>query len=427
MPDVFSDPFETIKKYLMSLDGVFYAVERNVYLWFYRSATTRHITDMIEQQKPPRHGGRNANHNHPHHPYKRNAAVVPAHQQQQQQQTTYNPYYPQLKQLQQQRQQQQQHTRLLQQQQHQHQQEHQQQFYQQLQAHQHYYQSQPPQLYNYQNQRGAATTAMPLQMQRKPFHSSANSCYFQDNNQYRMNRQYLSEPSLLAPNARNRSNNSSLGSGGSSTIGGSRASIDHQAAYLYEYQLIGDDFFLNLALNDMQARLTNETARSIKRSGLCISGQTIRDAANYVAKLLNPIAEHVIVNIGTVDLLHGHEFVDMKCDFERLMAAFASRHIRPVITTLAPLANHGHNPDMRRRWSMFNAYLLKEFPMLVLDIMPCFVSGNGHTLHDCYQPIAKYVSGSNQPHALWNRVGRQRVLGLLKRQVYETFDAVIDR
>lgn len=417
VPDVFNEPFDTIQKYLTSLEGVFYTNETTTYLWYYRSPKTRHITEMIEQQKPPRHGGRNAQ-NYAH-PYKRSVARLPS------QQTTYNPYYPQMKQQQQ-----------YQQQSHLYQQQHQPHpFHSQYIQQQHYYKphSQHSQFtslpvqqqYQYYNQPTKPAIHQPVpqqQMQRKPFHSSANSCYFKDNNQYRINRQYLSEPSLTAP-ARSRSN-SSLGSA-SSTHGG-RAYVDHRPAYLYDYQLLGDDFFLSLALNDLSATLVNDAPRFIKRSGLCISGQTIGDAANYVAKLLNPIDDYVIVNIGSVDLLHGREFADMKCDFERLLAAFQSRHIQPVITTLAPLANHGHEQDTRRKWTLFNAYLLKEFPSHVLDITSCFTSGNGQTLHDCYQPLAKYVSGSSRPHALWNRVGRQRVLGLLKRQVYEMFD-VIDR
>lgn len=37
---------------------------------------------------------------------------------------------------------------------------------------------------------------------------------------------------------------------------------------------------------------------------------------------------------------------------------------------------------------------------------------------------AIYITGSCQPHALWSRVGRQRVLNYLKREVFEQFEPV---
>lgn len=121
------------------------------------------------------------------------------------------------------------------------------------------------------------------------------------------------------------------------------------------------------------------------KSGLCVSGQTIRDATHRVSSLVNDIDQNVIVNLGSVDLLHGSEYVDMKIDFMNLYDAFQSRGVTPIITTLAPLANQKHNKDVEKKWKKINNFLLMTFPRVV-DITPVFMAqATGHTIHDCYQ------------------------------------------
>lgn len=116
-----------------------------------------------------------------------------------------------------------------------------------------------------------------------------------------------------------------------------------------------------------------------------MSGQTILDAKNRVSSLLTNVDQNVIVNLGSVDLLHGGEYVDMKNDFLNLYDAFQIRGITPIITTLAPLANQKHNPEVEKKWKRFNNFLKQTFPRVV-DISPVFeAQGTGHTIHDCYQ------------------------------------------
>lgn len=165
--------------------------------------------------------------------------------------------------------------------------------------------------------------------------------------------------------------------------------------------------------------------KRVMRSGMCVSGQTI-NAARLLIEKSDTISDKLIINIGTVDLLHGHELIDMEYDFSRLYESLRSRNICPIITTLTPLANYGHVPEMRRKLMKFNEYLSNNY-CYTIDIWSCLVSNAGQTLYDCFQPAARYVTGSNQPHVLWNRVGRQRVLKLLKTQVVECSYSIIDR
>lgn len=153
-------------------------------------------------------------------------------------------------------------------------------------------------------------------------------------------------------------------------------------ACFYDYHLIGDDFFLELALCDLHSTQDKST---IRKSGLCVSGQTIKDVAKRLAHCNAVTTKKVIINVGSVDLLHGADIIDMKFDFKRLHTVCRAQGFEAVITTLAPLANVGHMPEIRHKWNLFNKFLLNNFEDVV-DITPCFQSKAGHTIFDCYQP-----------------------------------------
>lgn len=179
--------------------------------------------------------------------------------------------------------------------------------------------------------------------------------------------------------------------------------------------------------------------RSIKTCGLCISGQTIK---NFMAMVNAGVElnDYIILNVGSVDLLHGRSFIEMRQDFIDLYAELENRGIHTVTTTLAPLANTLYSKEIQMRWQQFNMFLLNNFSN-VIDISCCFVSNTDRILFECYQPwvsyrlvdlfffsiyflfffvrTPKYVSGSGQAHLLWNYVGRQRVLKHLKDSLAE--------
>lgn len=121
-------------------------------------------------------------------------------------------------------------------------------------------------------------------------------------------------------------------------------------------------------------------------SGLCVSGQTIKSAAK---RLRNCSNIKIILNIGSVDLLHGRDFVDMRNDFVQLMQICKERNIQVIITTLAPLANKLNAEDLRPKYEAFNRFLLQNYSRShkVIDIKKCMVdSRSQNTIFDCYQP-----------------------------------------
>ncbi|XP_055640376.1 maternal effect protein oskar isoform X2 [Toxorhynchites rutilus septentrionalis] len=179
---------------------------------------------------------------------------------------------------------------------------------------------------------------------------------------------------------------------------------------LYVNHMIGDDFFLSLARWELGYSF--DPGYSIQRSGLCISGLTIAEAADRVMKATF-INDRVMVNIGVVDLLHGHDFVDMQQDLFQLMKNLENRGASVVLTTLSPLANSSHIPGVADRLQKFNN-LIRRYHWQYIDLWKCFVNERNSTLYECFQPGPRHVSGSNQPHVLWNKLGRQRIIKFLK-------------
>lgn len=178
-------------------------------------------------------------------------------------------------------------------------------------------------------------------------------------------------------------------------------------------QMIGDDFFLSLARWELGFQY--DPGHGIQQSGLCISGMTIAEAADRVMKAPY-INDRVIVNVGVVDILHGNEFVDMQHDLLQLKRNLEHRGASVILTTLTPLANSSHIPDITDKLYRFNN-LIRRYQWEHIDLWRCFVNERDQTLYECFQPAPRQVSGSNKPHVLWNKLGRQRIIKFLKTQL----------
>lgn len=137
------------------------------------------------------------------------------------------------------------------------------------------------------------------------------------------------------------------------------------------------------------------TGNNICQIGLCVSGQTIRDA---VARLRNyPDADRMklIINIGSVDILHGTSLPDMCNDFVNLVRLCERRNIYIIITTLAPLANRLHVHEEIEKLNKFNQFLLSTFSAKhhVIDIAKCMLGQAQNSIHmGCYQPYVLEIS-----------------------------------
>lgn len=128
--------------------------------------------------------------------------------------------------------------------------------------------------------------------------------------------------------------------------------------------------------------------KRIHRSGLCISGQRIRDATERLKRCSCTDNMKIIVNLGTVDILHGRDLSDMCQDYINLVNFCQYRNIKIVITTLPPIANRLHVEADVKKWCDFNEFLIKRFSnkMLVVDIVPTMMCvKTSKVLFDCYQ------------------------------------------
>lgn len=223
-------------------------------------------------------------------------------------------------------------------------------------------------------------------------------------------------------------NGHSFGSSINNDSGGSGSSTNTErktTASLYGYDLVGDDFFMEMARIDLQCSYTNckqrmifpemnlieivvkwfnwllffvvvvfaailvgfKLGKQIQRCGLCISGQYIRDATDRLKRFPNTNNMKIIVNLGTVDILHGRELNDMCQDYMDLVKVCYQRNIQIVITTLAPIANQLHIKESVQQFRAFNDFLIKKFAgkHQVIDITECMTGKFGNVFFDCYQ------------------------------------------
>lgn len=129
--------------------------------------------------------------------------------------------------------------------------------------------------------------------------------------------------------------------------------------------------------------------KQIECSGLCISGQTIRDATENLRRYPNPENMKFIANIGSVDILHGRDLPDMCQDYINLTKVCENRNIQLIITTLAPLANRMHLFNDAQKLTKFNEFLMNRLSnkFQVIDITPCTSCPKSNkVLFECYQP-----------------------------------------
>lgn len=97
----------------------------------------------------------------------------------------------------------------------------------------------------------------------------------------------------------------------------------------------------------------------------------------------------VILNIGSVDILHGKSVNDMCTDFIELVRICKQHNIEIVITTLAPIANRlGNGDDCQEKVNAFNKFLVVKFGAKypIIDIASLMKhTKTNRVLYDCYQ------------------------------------------
>ncbi|XP_069700099.1 maternal effect protein oskar-like [Periplaneta americana] len=185
---------------------------------------------------------------------------------------------------------------------------------------------------------------------------------------------------------------------------------------LFNHQMIGDDFFLNLANKAVE---TSQHRRNSSYSlGLCISGQRIRDCYRRILQR-SVIAEYLVINLGAVDVVEGVDLSDMKSDMLDLLDILMPQVKSVVILTIPPLVNLCH---IQRKWSTllsFNRWLTQldtgEW-CRVVDIWPLF-RGRRIKMYDYYEDFPRKIADSTAYLVLWNSAGRKSIIEYLRRKL----------
>lgn len=125
----------------------------------------------------------------------------------------------------------------------------------------------------------------------------------------------------------------------------------------------------------------------VQRTGLCVSGLSISAAAKRIELSAYFKSKNLILNVGSVDILHGHSLRDMCIDFKRLISVCVQRNVNPIITTLAPLANSSRSLVIRDKLLQFNEHLLIEYGLQypIIDIWSQMVNLLGQIDIECFE------------------------------------------
>lgn len=197
-------------------------------------------------------------------------------------------------------------------------------------------------------------------------------------------------------------------------------------------QLLGDDFFMQLAIRNLHLPIWRYKNNLALHCGLCISGQTISDCTRALRNI-SIISNRVVILLGSVDVYNGATCEEMIYDMTELLQVLRSKfHLSNsaiTVCTLPPLANvsiHAYKKqslalfcfnnwirsladDASRRNASFESYP-------IIDLFESFCDETYVTEYDWFQTQARRVSGTKHSYVLWNNKGRKRAMSLICEQ-----------
>ncbi|XP_072752345.1 uncharacterized protein [Anoplolepis gracilipes] len=195
-------------------------------------------------------------------------------------------------------------------------------------------------------------------------------------------------------------------------------------------QLIGDDFFLQLAIRNLHLPIWRYKDNLALNCGLCISGQTINDCTRALRNI-NTISNRVVILLGSVDVYNSATCEEMIYDMTELLQVLRSKfHLSNTaitICTIPPLANLGIYAYKYQSLALFcfNNWIrsladlatsgkdtfFENYP--IIDLFESFCSETYVTQYDWFQTQARRVSGTKHSYVLWNNKGRKRAMSLI--------------
>ncbi|XP_066600884.1 uncharacterized protein osk [Prorops nasuta] len=201
------------------------------------------------------------------------------------------------------------------------------------------------------------------------------------------------------------------------------------------YQLIGDDFTLQLAIRKLGVPIWRQGDSMALHCGLCVSGQTINDCTERL-KDIECISNRVIIMLGSTDIYNGNSAEEMIEDMQVLLTLletkFSLTNNAVTLCTIPPLANLALFSDREKLINLyaFNSWIrslekgfngrwyetyVSHYP--VIDVHSQFITENHATEYDYYQINARMVSGTRHPYVLFNKKGRTLFMETLVKHV----------
>ncbi|XP_024873093.1 uncharacterized protein LOC112455425 [Temnothorax curvispinosus] len=195
-------------------------------------------------------------------------------------------------------------------------------------------------------------------------------------------------------------------------------------------QLLGDDFFLQLAIRNLHHSIWRYKDSLALHCGLCISGQTISDCTRALRNI-SSISNRVVILLGSVDVYNNATCDEMIEDMTELLQVLRSKfHLSNTaisICTLPPLANISIYSYKKQSMALlsFNNWIrsLADDPSTrdtsfvnypVIDLYTKFCHDETYvTNYDWFQTQARRVSGTKHSYVLWNDIGRMRAMDLI--------------
>ncbi|XP_011252874.1 uncharacterized protein LOC105249250 [Camponotus floridanus] len=194
-------------------------------------------------------------------------------------------------------------------------------------------------------------------------------------------------------------------------------------------QLLGDDFFLQLAIRNLHLPIWRYKDNLALHCGLCISGQTISDCTRSLRNI-STISNRVVILLGSVDVYNGATCEEMIYDMTELLQVLRSKfHLSNsaiTICTIPPLANLSIYAYKKQSLALFcfNNWIrsladdasrrdasFESYP--IIDLFESFCNETYVTEYDWFQTQARRVSGTKHSYVLWNNKGRKRAMSLI--------------
>ena len=185
---------------------------------------------------------------------------------------------------------------------------------------------------------------------------------------------------------------------------------------LYNGTLVGDQFFLEMAVRNLNYNFTKPLIYSRnKESGYCVSGQTIKEA-NVRLRAHPPTSKYVLINLGSVDIANGRCLMDITMDMVDLVRTCYDNKILPVLTTLVPLFNYGYD-HYKETTLQFNNYIRSHCFGPFIELHNHFKNNNNINLNYLYRPLPQKINGCYKSFVIWSRLGSEMVLKQIKQQI----------